>query len=104
MEPAMTDAAASVSINRQLRLFSFIVLLIFLFVIFVKFHPDRWRNLGFPFGFLPMTGMEPFFVILLIFVLLHWFASHFSVRLRFFPGTGGVSTAFLAPMPGFSRM
>jgi hypothetical protein len=31
----------------------------------------------FPFGFSPTTGVDCFFVILLIFVLLHSFATHF---------------------------
>jgi len=59
---------------------------------------------GFPIWFVAHDQRGLFFTILLIFVLLHSFATHFFSPSPVFPGAGGVSTPFLAPLPGFSRM
>lgn len=42
-----------------------------------KMNGKQLFNWDFPFGFSPTTGVDCFFVILLIFVLLHSFATHF---------------------------
>jgi hypothetical protein len=59
---------------------------------------------GFPIWFLAHDRRGLFLVILVTFVLLHSFATHFSVRHWVLSGAGGVSTPFLAPMSDFSRM
>jgi hypothetical protein len=57
--------------------------------------------LGFPIWFVVHDWRGLFFVILVMFVLLHSFATHFFNPSPVFLRRGGLPLTILVPMPGF---
>jgi hypothetical protein len=60
--------------------------------------------LGFPIWFVVHDWRGLFFVIFVIFVLLHSFATHFFNPSPVFLRRGDLPLTILAPMPGFFRL